>query len=205
MTAPDLDVWEDDAAIDFATEPEPLQDLDQIDRHGRRLARATAELADFDRIAAAELAEFTDRITRNRRPLLEKVGWLTRTLELAHQAIIAEDPTRTRIILPNVTLASKAGSVEWVWPDPVSDPDGYRMLMDWLQANQPGLIRAPKIPDAEPDKNAIKAFAKPHTLTKIYGDTVPAAEGHVLADSAEIIPGVHVVARPRTYKPEVAS
>lgn len=201
----DFDVWEDDVAIDFATEPEPLQDLDLIDRHGRRLARATAELADFDRIAAAELADVVDRQDRNRRPLVEKVGWLTRSLELAHQAIIAEDPTRTRIILPNVTLASKAGSVEWVWPDPKDDPTGYEMLMAWLQANQPALIRAPKIPDAEPDKNAIKAFAKPHTVTKHYGDTIPAAEGHVLADGAEIIPGVHVVARPRTYKPEVTA
>lgn len=203
MTSADLDMWEDDAAIDFATEPEPLQDLEQIDRHGRRLAKATAELADFDRIAAQELADIQARHDHNRRPLVEKVGWLTRALQLAHQAIIAEDPTRTRITLPNVTLASKAGGVEYVWPDPAKDPAGYQMLLDWLQAHHPAAIRAPKIPDAEPDKNAIKAWVKAQTVTKRYGDTVPAAEGAVVTPDGEVIPGVHVIARPRTYKPEV--
>mgnify|MGYP003509798851 CR=1 FL=1 len=202
----DFDPWEDDAAIDFATEPEPaLQDLDQIDRHGRRLARATAELADFDRIAAAEHADMVDRQERNRRPLVEKVGWLTRTLELAHQAIIAEDPTRTRVTLPNVTLASKAGTCEWVFADPKADPDGYRMMMDALQRMNPAVIRSPKIPEAEPDKNAIKAWVKAQTVTKVYGDTVPAAEGAVVTPDGEVIPGVHVIARPRTYKPEVTA
>lgn len=202
----DFDSWEDDAAIDFATEPEPaLQDLDQIDRHGRRLARATAELNDFDRIAAAEHADMVDRQERNRRPLVEKVGWLTRTLELAHQAIIAEDPTRTRVTLPNVTLASKAGSVERVWPDPKTDPHGHAALIDWLIANHPEMILPVKPEPVNPDKNAIWAWVKANTVTKVYGDTVPAAEGAVVTPDGEVIPGVHVIARPRTYKPEVTA
>lgn len=195
---------EDDAALDFDTEPEPLTNAEQIDRRLATLRRAERRLAEYDAIAADRERELADRIARGRGPLVEKVGYWTRSLELTHQALLEADRSRTSVTLPNGKLTSKAGGVEWKWPD--NDHEAGELLA-WLAENAPALVVQPEplIPPARPDKNAIKAAVKARTITRRDGSQVPADEqGRVITDDGEVIPGVHVVAKPRTFTPITA-
>lgn len=192
---------EDDAALDFAAEPAPVEGLDAIDRRGATLRRAERRLADYDRLATDRRAELAARIEHGRRPLLEKVGYLRRSLELAHAAILADDPKRTRIDLPSVTLTSKAGGVEWVWPEPDTHAEGE--LLAWVRSSCPAAYVPPdNVPvPARVSKVPLKAALKDAATTKRHGMTVPANEEGEVIFAGEHVPGVWVRSKPRTFTP----
>jgi len=195
---------EDDAAIDFAAEPRPLDGLDQIDRRFATLARAERKLAEYDATANERRAELEHRIEQGRRTLVERVGYYTRSLQLSHQAIIDTDPTRTRITVPNGTLTSKAGGVEWVWPAPDTPEEGE--LVAWVREHCSSAYVAPSnVPvPARVAKLPLKGELKAAATTKRNGVTVPLSEDGTVRVDGVPVPGVRVVAKSRTFLPQTA-
>lgn len=195
---------EDSTTFDFTTDPAPLDGLDQIDRRLSTLRVAERRLADYDAVSAARLAELTLRIEQGRRRLVEKVGWLTRSLQVSHQAIIAEHPQRTRLDLPNGSLTSKAGGVEWVWPEPGTDDEAA--LCDWVRLNMPDAWVPPTVVEVpgRVGKNVVKAEAKDGAVHKVHKVTVPLHDDGAVVYGGTPVPGVKVKAKPREYTPLTA-
>lgn len=187
--------------IDYDAEPAPLEGLDAINRRLATLRVRQQRLAEYDATSAAMVAELTDRIDRGRVPLVEAVGYLERSLQLAHQALFAADPTRTRIQMPNGVLASKAGGVEWVWPK--DDSPEYHDLVAWAKANHRDVVAQPDPPPPRIVKNALKAAVQATTLAKGRNGQEPLREdGSVVDADGAVVPGVVVVAKPREFTPQ---
>lgn len=208
LTEPrDLDeiLGEDTDALDFAAEPEPLADDEARTRRARALRHLTRRLAAVDAQQARERSELAAQHEEARRSLVERVGWLERSLQLTHRAIWLDDPQRTTVDLGcGVQLRSRAGTVEWVAPDE-GTPE-YDQTVAWLTEHLPGAVRTPEPPAPKIDRNALKAATKAATLAKRNGDTVPATEdGSVITADGEVVPGVRVVAKERTFTPEVSA
>lgn len=199
----DLDelLGEDIDALDFATEPEPLADDEALTRRGRALRRWTKRLTAMDAQHARERAELADEHQRSRQALVERVGWLERSLQVSARARWLADPAETTLDLGcGVKVRSRAGTVEWVAPDK-GTPE-YAATVAWLADHLPDAVREPATPEREIDRNALKAACKTGTLAKHHGDTVPATEdGLVVTADGEVVPGVRVVAKPRTFTP----
>lgn len=192
---------EDAAALDFAAEPQPLEGLDAIDRRLATLRNAQRQLAAFDQVAESRRAELEQRITEGRRTMLERVGYLTRSLQISHQAIVADDPKRTRIELPNGVLSSKAGGVEWEWPKPDSPEDAA--LLEWARVHLPSAYVPPTtapVP-ARVAKLPLKGELKTAATTKRNGVTVPASEDGLVRVNGEVVPGLTVRAKSREFTP----
>lgn len=195
---PELDELFEDESIDLTEPPSPILDADRIDRTFAALHRAEQAASDFQQLAERRRADLEARIARQGRPLAEKVGWLRRSLELSAAALHADDPKRTRMVFPNGTLASKAGGTEWEWTDEAA-------ALAWARVHCHDAVVYPDPPRPRVDKNILKAAAKPKTL-KVGPDKsqVPAHEDGSVVIESEIVPGVTVKARPRTFTPEVS-
>lgn len=197
-TLPELDDLFGDEPFDLNEPPAPILDADRIDRYLAALHRAERDATEFEKVAEKRREQLEARIQRQGQPLAEKVGWLRRCLELSHAGLLADDPKRTRMVFPNGVLASKAGGVEWAWED-----EGEALA--WAMLNAPEAVVWPEPPPCRIDKPALKAAAKPKTLTKGRdGSQVPAHEDGSVVIGSEIVPGVTVKAKPRTFTPEVA-
>lgn len=200
---PELDDLFADDDYDLTEPPAPILDADRIDRRLAAYHRAKAEAEAFEKLAEARRSDLEARIELQGRPLAEKVGWLQRSLELSHAGLFADDPKRTRITFTNGVLTSKAGGVEWDYPEPGTEAEDD--LVAWVQTECPDAYVPPVEPPARYDKNALKAAAKPKTLTKGRdGSQVPAHDDGSVVIGSEIVPGVTVKAKPRTFTPEVA-
>lgn len=196
----DLDDLYAETELDFDSEPAPIDEA-SIDRRLATLRQARRALAFHATQADRLRADLEERIAATGRPLAERVGWLERSLQITHQAIWEQDKRRTRIVTPNGVLASKAGGVEWVWPDE-GTPE-HEALTAWVKDHLPDAYNQPAAPAPRPDKNAVKAAVKPYAVTKTgWGESVPvSADGTVVTDQGPI-PGLVVQAKPRTFNPE---
>lgn len=201
MTLDDL-LAEDAEALDFAAEPEPIDatDLHAIDRRLATLASFEGQLARFDRVGEQRQRELADRLARGRRQMVERIGWLTRSLQITHQAVLAADPKLTRVIVPSGVLTSGGDTVEWVWPD--ENTPEWDALVTWIEEHEPAALNVPAAPAPRPDKNALKAICKDKTLTTKGRKQVPALEGRVQTEAGEFVPGVTVRLKPRTFDPK---
>jgi len=192
---------EDAAALDFAAEPQPLDGLDAIDRRLATLRNAQRRLNAYDQVAASRRAELEQRIEDGRRGLLERVGYLTRSLQISHQAIVEQHPDRTRIDLPNGVLASKAGGVEWVWPKPDTEAEGE--LLAWVRDHVSSAYVPPTVAPvpARVAKLPLKGELKAAATRKVHGVTIPASDDGLVRVDGVVVPGVVVRAKSREFTP----
>lgn len=191
---PDLDTEFDPTA------PEPIID-ERINRLLAAKAHADHTVRRLEAQRDQQRAEFEARAAEVLRPAIERAGRIDRQLELAHRAIWLNDQRRTRLGFMNGTLTSKAGQVEWEYDDEAA-------ALAWAEVNAPELVDHPDPPPAPParlSKVALKALVKPATLRKgPDGSQEPVTEdGTVLTPSGEVVPGVRVVKRERTFTPTV--
>lgn len=193
---PEQALVEDLAAIDFDAEPEPLTDTYALNGRMRALARESRLLEQFDADAERFINEMHDQIARQRAPRAKRVQWLSDSLALSHAGIYAADDKATTVVLPAGDLSSKAGGVEWVW----ADDDA---LLLWAAKHLPDAVDQKPAPKPTVDKNAVKkalaagALAdKPHPKAP----QAPRREDGAVVHDGQVVPGVRVVAKPRTFE-----
>lgn len=86
-----------DDHIDYDTPPEPVTDLDRVNRRMYALHRMRRERDEFDALAQRWLNELQDRITRERRRFDRRITHLETSLELTAAAMFAANPGAHRL------------------------------------------------------------------------------------------------------------
>jgi phage host-nuclease inhibitor protein Gam len=151
----------------------------------RKLRQARARQDEARALAEAETSRVAEWLRAEEARHQHDIEFFESVLTGWHRALLAEDPDRKTISLPNGTLRARKA------PDAldVVDPDG---LVAWAQANaHEALLRV----TVEPDKAAIKRLRRAETLD---GAVVP------VDDTGERLPGVVVVIGQVRFSVEVA-
>jgi hypothetical protein len=183
--------------------PEPV-DLDPVavGRMLRACAHRTRDLRDYDATADDERAEMTarhdaerreleDRLTRNRQPLVETVGYLERRLELTGLARLAADPGAPTWTLNGGKLVVGGGGIEKEW----GSEDDLREF---------AAVHCPEALTPQPDKvvkAAIWAFIKDDAVKTQHGRQAPATKDGTVTVDGDTVP-IRIVAKPRTITVE---
>lgn len=164
---------------------QPPTGADDANRYGRHHNRLTHQTAEINELADAEIA----RIEAWRTAQLDRLGSRLDEIEWAlhqwHRAVLADDPTRKTIVLPSITIRSRAAQPDWQWGDET-------VFVAWAGDHAPTLIHVP-----EPRPRPAKAEAKKRLIVPDGdpGETVPV----IHPDTGETVPGVTAVIRDRTY------
>lgn len=174
---------------DYDSEVAPPDDVDQVNKRLRRLAKVRAEIAQVEEVAAAEIERVGDWAHTRTATLAAKALWLSDGIEMWHRAVLTDDPTRKTISLPCGTLKARAAQPTWEFDEPV--------FIEWAAEHAPGLVRVPE-PKPQVDRAAAKKMlAAPDGGTgEATIDIVDEATGEVLP---KIVPGVTVTARPPKF------
>jgi hypothetical protein len=184
-------------------EAEPI-DLDpaKVNRTLKALAYKQRDLNEYDLAAdderrelaarhAAESAELEDRIQRDRAPLVEAVGVLTRKLELVGHARLAADPGARTWTLPAGRIAVGGGGVEKVWQDEAA-------VIAWAEQHCPdALEEQPK----KLNKNKLWEAVKAAAVVEKHGRQAPANDNGSIVVDGKPVPGLVVREKDRTVSP----
>lgn len=173
----DLDEYMMGDEPDWDAEPEAPQDADRADEQLRRLAKVRAEMAQIGDHARAKIDRINEWHARRVEVLANRERWLAEGLEMWHRAVLADDPSRKTISLPCGTLKSRVQQPVWEFDD--------ETFIAWAAEHEPGLVRIPE-PKPAVDRNAAKK-------------ALVVANGTVLSDGGEVVPGVTVSVRPPSF------
>lgn len=185
-------------------EAEPI-DLDpaKVNRTLKALAYKQRDLDEYDAAAADERAELharhtreaselEDRIGRDRAPLAEAVGVLTRKLELVGHARIAADPGSRTWTLPAGRIAVGGGGVEKVWQDEAA-------VIAWAEKNCPDALEPqPK----KLNKNKLWEAVKDSAVVERHKRQAPANPDGSVVYKGKPVPGLLVREKDRTVTPD---
>lgn len=172
---------------DWDTEPVPPESLAHADRMLARLARIERANEADRHIYQARLDDLDGWLDRRQAVTDQQRTWLSDALAQFHRALIARDPKAKTLDFPSGVLKSRHQQPEWEIDGPV--------FVAWAAANRPELVSHPPAPVARPDVTAAKKAL-------LIAD--PAAQPGVVVDAvnpetSEIVPGVRVTMRPRTF------
>lgn len=181
----DRDNFEDGTAADALAEW-AVDDLDEAQWAARKLTRARHKIDEYRRLHEDIVARADQWITRETEALVSDQAFFETRLEAFHRAALDADPKAKTIRLPDGTeLASNAGrlAVE------IDDADA---LVRWAEENE---VAEELLEYPEPKPKKAEVAARYGTKAGDEPGEYPA----VIADTGEVVPGVKIVRRPRSY------
>ncbi len=142
--------------------------------HLRRIARLRNDLDTTDAVYRKELARIEDRLNERREIIGRQIAWHEQPLRQLHTRLLADDPKRKTIEMPNGTLRMRVSTTPKVVVD---DPDG---LAEWA------LTAAPDLRPPTP-RVLVSALRKQVTVTD-DGKVVHTATGEIVPHVSTQIP-----------------
>jgi hypothetical protein len=193
-----LDFDEDLDTPDPEDSPVSADDIDQADRWLRGLAAVRRRRSRFVEVADRRRAELNARVAEIVGPMDAQEERLERVLQQFHVAVLARSPASTTVKLPSGELTARAGGVEWV----IEDEEALR---SWLKDHMPVVLEPQEPPAAKLNRATLKERLKDGAVVdQKKGGQVPLIEdGTVVSPDGEAVPGLRIVAKPRTYTPKV--
>lgn len=157
-----------DAEPDYDEAPEPLPDLEAVNRELRRVARIRRERDTYRDLVETEIARLREKLAEKDDQTIRRERWHLDRLRRFHEAALARDPRSKTIGFPNGKLKARAGQPSW------EIDDGE--FIDWARANGAAdLLRVTYAPDRVTMK---------HRLGVV--------DGHAVTPDGEVIPGIEV-------------
>lgn len=194
---------DEDLELDFPEDDDTevtigADDLDQADRWLRGMRAVMRRRDRFLTVANRRRAELDARVAEVVGPMDDSIARLELALAQFHAAVLTRDPLATTVKLPHGELSTRGAGVDWV----VEDEEAFRT---WLKNNRPALLVAQEAPEAQLDRNGMKAaFAEGAVISPKKGGQRPLDDEGKVVDpkTGEVVPGLKIVAKERKYVPK---
>ena len=180
MSATDL---YDDEHIDYSTDPEPIDGRDaaalaKANWHMRVAGSLADELDDLNVVYGNEIKRLNARLDARAGKIASRIAWHLTPVKQLHAVIVADDPRRKTIELPNGTMSATVPVKALI---EIVDPEAVQA---WALSN---------MPDSCPPKQiGVRDLRNALVITKSGAVLDPA--------TAEIVPGVAAIVPAPTFR-----